>query len=82
MAFKFAVGETVSFDTMASKETVFVIVRQMPGEDGQNEQRYKIKAVKEGYERVVAESELNSKFEDSQTRRMVASKQSASFRRK
>jgi hypothetical protein len=68
MAFKFAVGTTVSHKAMASKETVFTIVQQMPSEDRQSEPRYKIKAVGEGYERVVGESELNTQFEDRQPR--------------
>lgn len=67
MALKFAVGDTVAYRSMASKEMVFKIVQQMPGEDGQSEPRYKIKAVGEGYERVVSESDLNSQFEDRQS---------------
>jgi hypothetical protein len=68
MTFKFAVGETVAFQTLRSKETVFTIVQRMPGEDGHSEPRYKIKAVGEGYERVVTESELNTQFEDREPR--------------
>jgi hypothetical protein len=68
MAFKFEVGETVAYQSSGSNETEFKIVMQMPGEDRQSEPRYKIKAVGEGYERVVPESSLNSQFEDRQPR--------------
>lgn len=46
----------------------------MPGEDGQSTPRYKIKAVGEGYERVVGESDLNPDFEDRQRRTTLVKK--------
>lgn len=72
MAFKFEVGAKVGFQDRRTEETHYIIIQRMPGEDSVDEPRYKIKAEREGLERVAAESELNSVFEDSQTRKEVA----------
>jgi hypothetical protein len=74
MAFKFEVGETVGYQDPRSKETVFTVIERRPGEDNAAEPRYKIKATGEGFERVVAECDLNSVFADSQTRSKIAKK--------
>ena len=67
MAYKFAAGEVVTCKDPRSLDTKFTIVQRLPGEDNASEPRYKIKAETQGFERVVAESALNSAFADSQT---------------
>jgi hypothetical protein len=74
MAFKFEVGQVVTFQDPRSLEAKFTIVQRMPGEDNASEPRYKIKAETEGFERVVVESALNSRFVDSQTWKLVPKK--------
>jgi hypothetical protein len=74
MPFKFKVGETVGYQDPRSKETVFKVIERRPGEDNAPEPRYKVKAIGEGFERVVAECDLNSAFADSQTRSNVSKK--------
>jgi hypothetical protein len=46
----------------------------MPGEYNASEPRYKIKSAAEGYERVVAESALNSRFVDTQAWKLIPKK--------
>jgi hypothetical protein len=72
MAFKFKVGETVGYQDPRSKETVFTVIERRPGEDNVPEPRYKIKAIGEGFERIVTECDLNSGFADRQTRSKIA----------
>lgn len=74
MTFMFDVGAKVGFYDRRTKETQYTVVQRLPGEDNASEPRYKIKAVAEGFERVVVENELNSVFEDSQTRSKIKSK--------
>ena len=74
MSFKFEAGEVVTFKDPRSLETQFTIIQRMPGEDSASEPRYKIKAAAEGFERVVVESALNSRFVDSQTWKLLAKK--------
>ena len=64
MAFKFEVGAVVTFKDPRSLETEFTIIQRMPGEYNASEPRYKIKSEAEGFERVVAESALDSRFVD------------------
>ena len=72
MPFKFKVGEKVGFHDRRSKETNYRVVQCLPGEDNASEPRYKIKAEREGFERVVVENDLNPVFEDSQTRSNIS----------
>ena len=74
MAFKFEVGAPVTCKDPRSLDTKFTIVQRLPGEDNDSEPRYKIKAATEGFERVVAESALNSAYSDSQTWKLVPKK--------
>ena len=64
MSFKFEAGEVVTFKDPRSLETQFTIIQRMPGEYNASEPRYKIKSEAEGFERVVAESALDSRFVD------------------
>ena len=64
MSFKFVAGDAVTFKDPRSRESQFTIVQRMPGEDNASEPHYKIKADGEGFERVVAESALDSRFVD------------------
>ena len=64
MSFKFEAGEVVTFKDPGSLETQFTIIQRMPGEYNASEPRYKIKSEAEGFERVVAESALDSRFVD------------------
>ena len=64
MAFKFEVGAPVTCKDPRSLGTNFTIVQRLPGEYNASEPRYKIKSASEGFERVVAESALDSRFVD------------------
>ena len=72
MSFKFEAGQAVTFKDPRSRETQFTIVQRMPNEDNASEPRYKIKADGEGFERVVYESDLNSRFVDQHAWKLMA----------
>jgi hypothetical protein len=72
MSFKFIAGDAVTFKDPRSRESQFTIVQRMPGEDNASEPRYKIKADGEGFERVVHESDLNSRFVDQHAWKLMA----------
>ena len=64
MDYKYDAGDVVSFKDPRSLETSFTVVQRMPGEYNASEPRYKIKSASEGFERVVPENALASRFVD------------------
>lgn len=74
MIYKYDAGEAVTYKDPRSLETQFTVVQRMPGEYNASEPRYKIKSAAEGFERVVAESALNSRFVDTQAWKLLATK--------
>jgi hypothetical protein len=74
MIYKYDAGEAVIFKDPRSLGTQFTVVQRMPGEYEASEPRYKIKSTAEGFERVVAESALNSRFVDAQAWKLIAKK--------
>jgi hypothetical protein len=58
MSFKFAVGQAVEYKPASGPISRFVIVKQMPKEDGQVDFRYRIKNEQETFERNVFEYDL------------------------
>jgi hypothetical protein len=71
MDYKYDAGDVVSFNDPRSLETNFMVVQRMPGEYNASEPRYKVKSSNEGFERVVAESALTSRFVDSHAWKLV-----------
>jgi hypothetical protein len=64
MVYKYDAGQEVTFKDPRSLGTGFTVVQRMPGEYNASEPRYKIKSSSEGFERVVAESVLDTRFVD------------------
>jgi hypothetical protein len=64
MDYKYDAGDVVSFNDPRSLETKFTVIQRMPGEYNASEPRYKVKSLDEGFERVVPESALTSRFVD------------------
>ena len=58
MAFKFSVGQAVEFTPMGQSAGLFEVIRHMPEEDGATGRKYRIKSLKEGFERTVSEYDL------------------------
>lgn len=58
MPHKFSLGQSVSYRNTRSLESNFCILQQMPAAESTTELRYKVKAGREGFARVVLESEL------------------------
>ena len=58
MAFKFAIGEAVEYKPTQQQAGLFKVVRHLPQEDGASDRRYRIKSLKEGFERTVSEFDL------------------------
>lgn len=72
MIYKYDAGEAVNYKDPRSLETEFTVVQRMPAEYNASEPRYKIKSAAEGYERVVAQSALDSRFVDTQAWKLIA----------
>jgi hypothetical protein len=60
MGFKFAVGQAVEYKPASGPISQFVVVKQMPKEDGQVDFRYRIKNEQETFERNVFEYDLTA----------------------
>ncbi len=60
MSFKFAVGQAVEYKPASGPISQFVVVKQMPKEDGQVDFRYRIKNEQETFERNVFEYDLTA----------------------
>jgi hypothetical protein len=72
MSFKFAVGQAVEYKPASGPISQFVIVRQMPKEDGQVDFRYRIKNEQETFERNVFEYDLTASDKPTSLYGMVA----------
>ena len=58
MAFKFSVGQAVEFTPMGQSAGLFEVIRHLPEEDGAAGKKYRIKSLREGFERTVTEYDL------------------------
>ena len=56
MAFKFSVGQAVEYRPAQQQPGMFFIVRHLPQEDGDSDRKYRIRSLKEGFERTVSDS--------------------------
>jgi hypothetical protein len=59
MAFKFFIGEAVEYKPMGQPAGLFEVVRHMPQEDSTTHMKYRIKSLREGFERTVNEVDLS-----------------------
>ena len=59
MAFKFSIGQAVEYKPMGHPAGQFEVVRHMPKEDNAPDPKYRIKSLKEGFERTVNEADLS-----------------------
>jgi hypothetical protein len=59
MEFKFAVGQAVEYKPIGGNTGLFTVVRRMPEEHGAVDRKYRIKSVREGFERSVLECDLS-----------------------
>ena len=59
MAYKFRVGERVSFKPMGQKVGLYKVIRPMPEEFLAIDRKYRIKNDQEGFERTVLECDLS-----------------------
>ena len=58
MAFKYSIGEAVEYTPKGKSAGLFEVIRHMPEEDGASDRKYRIKSLKEGFERTVGEFDL------------------------
>jgi hypothetical protein len=58
MAFKYSIGQAVEYTPMKQSAGLFEVIRHMPEEDGAGARKYRIKSLKEGFERTVNEFDL------------------------
>ena len=58
MAFKFSVGQAVEYKPQGQSTGLFEVVRHMPEEHGASAKKYRIKSLREGFERTVMEYDL------------------------
>jgi hypothetical protein len=58
MAFKFSVGRAVEYKPQGQSAGLFEVTRHMPEEDGSSGRKYRIKSLREGFERTVTEYDL------------------------
>ena len=58
MAFKFPVGHAVEYKPQGRSAGLFEVTRHMPEEDGAAGRKYRIKSVREDFERTVTEYDL------------------------
>jgi hypothetical protein len=59
MAFKFFVGQAVEYKPLGNPAGLFEVIRHMPEEDSTSDRKYRIKSLKEGFERTVNEGDLS-----------------------
>ena len=57
-AFKFPVGQAVEYRPAQEAPGLFEVTQHLPEEDGASDRKYRIKSLKEGFERVVSEYHL------------------------
>ena len=60
MEFKYDVGQTVEYKPIGGNIGLFTVVRRMPEEHGAFDRKYRIKSVREGFERSVLECDLSA----------------------
>ena len=58
MAFKFRIGQAVEYRPTQGVPGLFTVVRHLPEEDSSEQRKYRIKSLKEGFERTVSEYDL------------------------
>ena len=58
MAFKFSVGQAVEYKPQGQSAGLFEVIRHMPEEHGATGRKYRIKSLREGFERTVTEYDL------------------------
>ena len=58
MAFKYSIGQAVEYTPKRESAGLFEVIRHMPEEDGASDRKYRIKSLKEGFERTVSEFDL------------------------
>ena len=58
MTFKFSIGQAVEYKPMGQTIGLFKVIRHMPEEDNAMARKYLIKSLREGFERIVQEFEL------------------------
>jgi hypothetical protein len=58
MAFKFSIGQAVEYTPMGQSAGLFKVIRHMPEEHGATGRKYRIKSLREGFERTVTEYDL------------------------
>jgi hypothetical protein len=58
MAFKFSIGQAVEYKPQGQSAGLFKVIRHMPEEDGASGKKYRIKSLREGFERTVTEYDL------------------------
>ena len=58
MAFKYSIGQAVEYTPQRQSAGLFEVIRHMPEEDGASDRKYRIKSLKEGFERTVSEFDL------------------------
>lgn len=60
MGQKFEVGDAVEYSPLGRSVGRYTVIRQMPFEDTDAVRKYRIRSVKEGFERTVSEHELRA----------------------
>ena len=58
MAFKYSIGQAVEYTPAQQQPGLFKVVRHLPEEDGASDRKYRIKSLREGFERTVSEYDL------------------------
>jgi hypothetical protein len=64
MTFKFSIDQAVEFKPLGQSIGLFKVVRHMPHEDRAPARKYLIKSLREGFERIVQEFELEEADND------------------
>ena len=59
MAFKYFIGQAVEYKPLGRPAGLFKVVRHMPKEDTTSDRKYRIKSLREGFERTVNEVDLS-----------------------
>jgi hypothetical protein len=60
MIYKFLVGQTVEYTPIGGKAGLYTVVRQMPEEPTSSDLKYRIKSLREDFERNVLECQLSA----------------------
>ena len=58
MGSKFLIGQAVEYKPLGQPAGLFKVIRHMPQEDNTSDRKYRIKSLREGFERTVNEIDL------------------------